>query len=127
VEPDRGVDIFVMDGECGLCHRMARFMRPRLRNPTSLEFVALQSERGANLLATLEVDDRGMDTVHLFRRGRSHQRSAAAVRGLLYLRWWWWIWFPVVWLIPLPLRDLVYRIVARNRHRLFAKPESCDL
>ena len=53
-------------------------------------------------------------------------RSSAAIRCLLYLKWYWKLWFPILWLIPLPVRDTIYRMIAMSRHKIFKKPESCS-
>jgi predicted DCC family thiol-disulfide oxidoreductase YuxK len=46
------------------------------------------------------------------------------LRVLHELGWPWRIAW-VTWLMPAPLRDALYRIVARNRYRLFGKTETC--
>ncbi len=124
-ESSRTTDVLLLDGECGLCNRLALFLMPRLKDSASLEFVAIQSERGERLIATLSERQRRSDTVYLLRGGRVHIRSAATIRGLLHLRWWWAMWMPVAWLVPLPVRDVAYRMVSRYRHRLFRPPQTC--
>ena len=118
-----GMDLLLLDGGCGLCHGLARWMTPRIASGRSLRFVDQSSSEGQAALASLPAPLRGMDTVVLVRGGKVHARSAAAIRCLLHLRWWWRMWFPLLWLVPKPLRDLVYRGVAANRHRLFRAPE----
>jgi len=117
------LDVLLLDGECGLCHGLARWMAPRTTPGSSLRFVDQSSSEGQAALTGLPAPLRGMDTVVLVRGGKVHARSAAAIRCLLHLRWWWRMWFPLLWLVPKPLRDLVYRGVAANRHRLFRAPE----
>jgi predicted DCC family thiol-disulfide oxidoreductase YuxK len=36
-----------------------------------------------------------------------------------------WGWVRVLRLVPKPLRDAVYSLVARNRYRIFGKYEEC--
>jgi predicted DCC family thiol-disulfide oxidoreductase YuxK len=40
-----------------------------------------------------------------------------------------WLWRPllVLSLIPRPIRDLLYDLIARNRYRLFGRYERCPL
>jgi len=116
-------DVLLLDGGCGLCHGLARWMAPRIASGRSLRFLDQASSEGQAAMAGLPAPLRGMDTVVLVRGGKAHARSAAAIRCLLHLRWWWRMWFPLLWLVPKPLRDLVYRGVAANRHRLFRAPE----
>jgi predicted DCC family thiol-disulfide oxidoreductase YuxK len=39
----------------------------------------------------------------------------------------WTVAGTALWLIPLPLRDLGYNIIARIRYRLFGKRETCRI
>ena len=120
-----GRDVLLLDGDCGLCHRLALFMDPRLNEDADIAYREISSDEGQELISELNEWERRADTVYLFRDGRSFVRSSAAIRCLLYLKWYWRIWFPIMWLVPVPLRDIAYRIVANNRHRVFDRPEAC--
>jgi len=123
LDPDR--DVLLLDGDCGLCHRLARFMDPKLAPGVDIAYRPIESEEAQNLIATFPKWQQQSDTVYLFRDGRSYVRSAAVIRCLLYMIWYWRIWFSVLWIIPLPIRNMVYRFVAKYRHRIFKKPEVC--
>lgn len=123
----RAADVLLLDGLCGLCTRMALFIKPRLAIAGSLRFVGQESPEGVELLASLPPDARDTDTVVLFRGGQRYIRSAAIVRTALYLRWRWKWLVPFGLLVPWPLRDVVYRIVARNRRKWFRPPDRCML
>ncbi len=114
-----------MDGDCGLCTHLAVILSPRLKQKKSVRFLAIESEEGQVLVSTFSEKLQRADTVYLIRDGKSYMRSGAAIRCLLYLKWYYSMWFPLLWLIPLPLRDLVYRFVARYRHRVFKRPATC--
>ena len=120
-----GRDVLLLDGDCGLCHRLALFMDPRLNEDADIAYREISSDEGQELISELNEWERRADTVYLFRDGRSFVRSSAAIRCLLYLKWYWRIWLPIMWLVPVPLRDIAYRIVANNRHRFFDRPEAC--
>jgi len=124
-ESVRSSDVLVLDGDCGLCTNLALFVRPRMQDAAVLTFVGQSSEGGASVLASLPAIQQQMDTIVLVRAGRSFVRSAAVVRISLYMAWPWRVLAAGVWLLPLPLRDLGYRFVARNRKRWWAPPESC--
>ena len=115
----------LLDGDCGLCHRLARFMDPKLAPGVDIAYRPIESEEAQNLIATFPEWQQQSDTVYLFRDGRSYVRSAAVIRCLLYMIWCWRMWFLILWIIPLPIRDMVYRFVAEYRHRIFKKPEVC--
>ena len=123
---EHGRDILLLDGECGLCHRLAIFMDQRLnKNHTVITYKTIKSKDGMDLIKTFPQFQQNLDTVYLYRKGRSYIRSAAAIRCLLYLKWYWKIWFYILWVIPYPIRDTMYKIIARYRHKIFEKPELC--
>jgi hypothetical protein len=51
-------------------------------------------------------------------------RSDAALLLARRLPWPWPLW-SIGWLLPRPLRDALYRFVARHRYRWFGRRESC--
>ena len=118
-------DILLMDGDCGLCTRSAVFLHPRLRDPQSMKFIAIESEEGRSIIAKFPQKFQDADTVYLLRNGQPYMRSSAAIRCLLYLKWHYRILFPFAWIVPLPLRNVVYRIVAKYRMKFFSQPEVC--
>ena len=65
------------------------------------------------------------DSVYLIRNGNAYIRSAAGIRCLLYMKWYYKMWFPLFWLIPLPIRDLGYRVIAKYRHKFFKRSNEC--
>jgi predicted DCC family thiol-disulfide oxidoreductase YuxK len=117
--------VLLMDGDCGLCTRSAVFLHPRLKDPQSMKFIAIESEEGQAIIATFPQHFQDADTVYLVRNGRPYMRSSAAIRCLLYLKWHYRFIFPLAWLVPLPLRNIVYRLVAKYRMKFFAKPTVC--
>ena len=106
-------DILLLDGLCGLCRRSGKFLAKRLVKPLTIG--ELNSEVGKKIIADSSIS---ADSLILIRSGKPYIRSAAAIRTLLYLRWNWRWLFPFAWLIPLPLRDLCYWLVAKFRHSL---------
>jgi len=117
--------VLLMDGDCGLCTRSAVFLHPRLTDSNRMRFVAIESEEGQALISTFPEKYQQADSVYLIRNGRPYMRSAAAIRCLLYLKWHYKFLFPFAWIIPLPIRDVPYRIVAKYRMKFFAPPEVC--
>ena len=118
-------DVLLMDGDCGLCTRSAVFLHPRLRDPESMRFIAIESNEGRSIISDFPQKLRDADTVYLVRNGQPYMRSSAAIRCLLYLKWHYRILYPFAWIVPLPLRNLVYRIVAKYRLKFFSQPEVC--
>lgn len=118
-------DILLLDGDCGLCNKLAIFLDKRLGKGKDIAYRAILSEEGQELITTFPQKQQDADTVYLLRNGKSYIRSAAGIRCLLYMKWYYRMWFPILWIIPFPLRDIGYRIIAKYRHKIFKKPETC--
>lgn len=118
-------DFLLLDGDCGLCNKLAIFLDKRLGKGMDIAYRPILSEEGQEIVATFPQKQQDADTVYLLRNGKSYIRSAAGIRCLLYMKWYYKMWFPILWLIPLPVRDVGYRIIAKYRHKIFKKPEVC--
>lgn len=100
-----------------MCNGLAKFLHRRIRPTTILDILGIQSAEGQDLISTFPQRIQNMDTVYVIRNGRVYVRSSAAIRLLLVMKWYYAMWFPVAWLVPLPLRDGVYWVVSKLRHR----------
>ena len=120
-------DVLLLDGECGLCNRLAQFVDKRRNKNEIIGFKSIHSEEGQALISTLTKKQQDADTVYLIRKKKAYFRSGAGIRILLYMKWYWKIWFPILWLVPLPIRNFVYVLIAKNRHRIFKKPTTCNI
>ena len=118
-------DVLLLDGDCGLCHRLAQFIDKRRTSDADLAYRPILSEDAQKLIATFPEKQQVADTVYIIRNGKSYIRSAAGIRALLYMKWYYAMWFPLLWLIPLPIRNIGYRIVAKYRHKFFKQPTEC--
>ena len=119
-------DILLLDGECGLCHRLALFMDSHLAPGVDIAYRPLRSDEAQDAISTLPEWQKNADTVYLLRRNVVYIRSSAAIRCLLYLKWYYKLWYPILWLVPLPVRDLVYWIISKNRHCLLYTSDAAD-
>ena len=100
-----------------MCPGLATFPNKRITSDTVLEIHGIQSEEGQALIADFPPRLQAIDSVYVIRNGRVYVRSAASIRLLLTMRWYYAMWFPLAWLIPLPLRDAGYWFVSKIRHR----------
>ena len=119
-------DVLFLDGDCGLCHGLAFFMDARLAIDSDISYRPIQSAEVQDIISNFTDRQQKADTVYLIRANKVYIRSSAAIRCLLYLKWYWKLWFPILWLIPLPIRDTIYRMIAMSRHQIFKQPESCS-
>ncbi len=127
--------LVVFDGRCGFCNHSVRWL---LRRDTGdrLRFVASESVKVAGVLARHSVDvasdENGPGSILVVRDagGATESvlvRSDAVVALLRALpRPWPWIGVALK-LVPRPLRDMGYGLVARWRYRLWGRLESCPV
>ena len=122
--PPDDKSVIFFDGVCGLCNRSVDSVLKRDTQNMFL-FAPLQGETAQRLLSKNDTETLG--SIVLWEQGRTFRRSAAVVRVLWKLGgvWAWLGWG--LWIIPRPLRDLVYKLVAASRYRLFGKKETCRL
>ena len=116
--------ILFFDGVCGLCNWSIDFVLKRDRSGI-FQFSPLQGETARILLQSADRDD--LNTVVLLVENRTYRKSAAVVRVLWQLSLFWRIVGTVLWLVPLPLRNLGYSFVASRRYGWFGKKETCRL
>lgn len=116
--------IVLFDGVCNLCNGAVRFIIRRDRK-RHFRYASLQGETGRLLLSRHYPGPGGApDSIVLIEDGQAHVRSDAVLRILRHLNPY-RAFVPALRLIPLPLRDFLYRLIADNRHRLFGKREQC--
>tara|TARA_B110000438_G_C15443563_1_gene491463 strand:+ start:177 stop:545 length:369 start_codon:yes stop_codon:yes gene_type:complete len=118
-------DKLLLDGDCGLCNRSAVFIEKRLAKGKKINYYPIESKEAQELIDNFSKKHRDADSVYLIRNGKTFIRSAAGIRILLYLKWYYAMLFPFFWLIPLPFRDIGYRIIAKYRYKIFKKPDVC--
>jgi predicted DCC family thiol-disulfide oxidoreductase YuxK len=111
-------DVLLIDGHCGMCSRLGNFLAKRISEKTPLDIIAQEEDAGATIISNLSSDIQNINSVILIRNDNTYYYSSAGIRCLLYMKWWWKMMYPFAWLTPLPIRDLIYKIIAKNRHRL---------
>jgi predicted DCC family thiol-disulfide oxidoreductase YuxK len=121
---DRPVVIF--DGKCALCSSFAQFILQKDRLDR-FRLLAAQSELGSALYQHFDLDPVDYQTHILLQDGKAYFRSEATMRILAGLGMPWRMLATIGRLVPLPLRDAVYDLVARNRMRWFGARAQCYL
>ena len=120
--------IVLYDGVCGLCNRLNQFLLKRDHHDR-LRFASLQSNLARRILERHGADPTDLDTVYvvedydtpserLFMRSNAILRALEALDGI-------WKLSSVSKILPRPVRDLFYKVVATNRYRVFGKYEVC--
>jgi predicted DCC family thiol-disulfide oxidoreductase YuxK len=117
--------ILLFDGVCNLCNGSVQLIIRR--DPGArFRFASLQSEAGQRYLDELRIDRESVDSVVLIEGDRWYKEGDAALRIARHLGGPWRA-LGIFRLVPRPLRDRLYRFVARHRYRWFGKREACWL
>lgn len=120
--------VLLYDGDCGFCDRTVRFTLARDRRGR-VRFAPLAGQFAAEVRAR-HPGLAGVDSLVLVEPAsgdaaeRIWVRSDGALRLAGYLGGPWRL-ASVLRAVPASLRDGVYDLVARNRHRWFAPPDAC--
>jgi predicted DCC family thiol-disulfide oxidoreductase YuxK len=115
--------IIVFDAKCLLCNGWVKFLLEHDRKAV-FRFASIQGGTGLALLTQAGLKIEGLETLLLVDGERSWQHTAAILRVLDGLGWPWRLAW-IGWLVPGPLRDSLYRAIARGRYRIFGKSEVC--
>ena len=120
--------IILYDGVCGLCNRLNQFLLKRDKQDR-FRFASLQSDFAIELLRRHGLDATDLDTVYVVVNfGRPNERVLSRSDAVLYalqtLGGPWGV-ARLATVLPRPLRNAAYKIVARNRYRVFGKYEVC--
>lgn len=117
--------ILFFDGECVLCNSVVQWIIPRDPN-RNFSFATLRGETAQRLRKEFDAFPEGLDTFVLFDNGVIRVRSNAvlAVARHLTIPWRWGSIFVV---LPLFVRDAVYRWIAKNRLSWFGRQDQCWL
>lgn len=123
--------ILLFDGTCGFCARSVQFVLARERRHRTLRFASLQSSAGLEVrrrhpelaavdsVIWLETSEAGAERVLV--------RSSAGLRVLRYLGGVWSVAAALGTMVPRPIRDAVYDLIARHRHTIVRDAPSCLL
>ena len=115
-------DVILFDGVCIFCSRWVRFVAAR-DTAKRFRFTAIQSDYGTRLARTFGIDPDDPDTNAVVHGGEAFMKSDGALTVLSLLPGWGWT--RALFAVPMPLRNAVYGLVARNRYRIFGKYDSC--
>jgi predicted DCC family thiol-disulfide oxidoreductase YuxK len=115
--------LLLFDGVCNLCSGSVQFIIKRDR-VSKFKFAALQSVAGIAVLKQLGISTQKLDTFVYVQKGHVKFRSNAVLQMLRDLGGFWKFCFGLT-IIPRPIRDFVYYLVAKSRYRIFGKKDQC--
>ncbi len=116
--------IILFDGTCAFCERSVRFIATR--DSGYFKFGASQNPEGRALLAKHGTSREATRSLILIEDGEISLRSTAVLKIARRMTAP-WRWAAVFLLVPRPIRDAVYRVVAAIRHRLAGQSNACEI
>lgn len=117
--------VLLFDGVCNLCNASVNFVIDH-DSAGRVKVGAIQSDAGQALLREHGLDPTYLDSLVLLDGGRAYVKSDAALRLARYLDGP-WAWLNRLRVLPKPLRDALYDVVAANRYRWFGVRDACRL
>src|SRR6516165_11734907 len=106
--------ILVYDGSCGFCSRSVQFILRHERRHDLL-FVPRDSRRGRDLRRHFHLE--AVESMLWVEGDRVASESTAVLQAARYLGGIWSALAAFGWLVPAPIRNWAYRLLARNRRR----------
>ncbi len=117
--------VLLFDGVCNMCN--ATVQRVLLHDRSQkIQFAALQSDAGRQLLAEYGLDKVYLDSLVYIEHGKVYTHSTGALRLAKQMGGAYQFLYIFI-IVPAFVRDAVYRFVARNRYSWFGRRESCML
>lgn len=115
--------IVLFDGVCNFCNASVNFVIEHDK-AGYFKFAPLQSEIGEELVAKHGIDTVDIDSVIVVENDRAYTHSSGALRIAKQLDGI-WSWAYAFIVVPNPIRDLCYKLFAKQRYRLFGRQDAC--
>jgi predicted DCC family thiol-disulfide oxidoreductase YuxK len=114
--------IILFDGVCNLCSQSVQFIIQR--DPDAYyRFSSLQSDNAQTLRNSYQIPEE-VNSILLIEQNHVYTHSTAVLRICRNLSGAWrWLYLFII--IPRPIRDLLYTILAKNRYQWFGKQAHC--
>jgi predicted DCC family thiol-disulfide oxidoreductase YuxK len=115
--------VIVFDGVCNLCNTLVQFVIAR--DPKGrFQFAPMQSESGRRVLRESGAAEPYPDSIVLVESRQIYVRSTAALRIARQLGSPWSLAYGLI-VVPRPVRDWVYTLVANHRYKWFGRRQTC--
>jgi predicted DCC family thiol-disulfide oxidoreductase YuxK len=116
--------LILYDGVCVLCSGWMRFVASRDVDRVFF-FTPIQSDYGRALALKHGIDPDNPQTNAVLIDGTVNLRSDSAIAALSRLPGYGWV--RILRIVPKPIRDRLYSMIARNRYRWFGRHDACDI
>ena len=116
-------DVIVFDAHCVFCSANAQFVITHDK-ARRFRLAAMQDESGRALFREAGIDPETPDSL-VVKTGSKLLRDSDAVLHIYRHLGWPWRFAGLVSAIPKAVRDPFYRLIARNRYKLFGRRAEC--
>lgn len=116
--------VILFDGVCNFCNGAVNFII-RHDGEKKFKFAPLQSEIGEKLRAKYGIEE-NIDSIILVENDRAYTHSTAGLRVAKDIGGIWSLGYAFI-IVPMFIRDFIYRLFAKNRYRLFGRQDACML
>jgi len=117
--------IVFFDGVCNLCNRSVNFLIKQDKKGV-LKFASLQSDFAKSFLPQDIINSVNLDSI-IFSDGVSFYTKSSAVLAICKSLGGGFHFFRIGYLLPIFIRDGLYRLIANNRYKWFGKTEQCGV
>jgi len=118
-----GLPIILFDGVCNFCNSAVNFVIKRDKRST-LKFATLQSPVAQEMLLKNNLSESDLSSFVFIEKEKIFTRSTAALKVFKYLNGLWPLMYGFI-IVPVFIRDGIYKLMAKNRYRWFGKREQC--
>ena len=115
--------VILFDGVCNLCNGFVQFVLKRDKNKT-FQFASIQSKYGKQLSSYFNLPTNNYETLVLY-DGQNTFTESDAVYKILSSLGGIWNALTIFRLMPRSISNWIYRLVARNRYKIFGKKDQC--
>jgi len=115
--------ILIFDGYCNLCSGLVQFIIKRDKKDF-FRFVALQSDKASQILLPFNLPLNYSDSVILILGDKIFLKSDAVLKITPKLGGFWFL-FSALKIIPKPIRDFFYDLIAKHRYKWFGMKKNC--
>ncbi len=125
--------IIFFDGICNFCNSSVNFIIKRDKK-NYFKFAFLQSVHAQIFFVSHDLvpkvhlgnekTEKKLDSIILYKNNKLYIKSSASLHIARHLKGLWKLFFILI-IIPPPIRNFLYDIIAKNRYKWFGKRESC--
>ena len=115
--------IILFDGVCNLCIGSIQFIIKK-DSKDIFRLAPIQSVVGQKIIKKHSINISKKDSIVLI-NGNNIQYQSTAVLSVLYKLKTFWKILLFLYIIPYPIRDYIYSLVAKSRYSLFGKQQTC--